>query len=62
MIGHDWGSFIAARFALWHPERPLAVVLQVSYRKQLSVTYNLPDWASRIVHPFLDDPNPGPWR
>ena len=25
IIGHDWGSFIAARFVLWHPQRVLAV-------------------------------------
>ncbi|KAJ7734027.1 epoxide hydrolase [Mycena maculata] len=27
VIGHDWGSFTAGRFALWHPERVLALVL-----------------------------------
>ncbi|KAF7332416.1 Epoxide hydrolase hydrolase [Mycena kentingensis (nom. inval.)] len=27
MIGHDWGSFTAGRFALWHPERLLGLVL-----------------------------------
>lgn len=26
MIGHDWGSHIAARFALWYPERALGVI------------------------------------
>jgi soluble epoxide hydrolase/lipid-phosphate phosphatase len=25
VIGHDWGSSIAARFALWHPDRLLAL-------------------------------------
>ncbi|KAH9959851.1 alpha/beta-hydrolase [Russula dissimulans] len=25
VIGHDWGSFIAGRFALWHPDRLLAL-------------------------------------
>ncbi|KAF9645124.1 alpha/beta-hydrolase [Thelephora ganbajun] len=29
VIGHDWGSHIAARFALWYPERVLGVVQQV---------------------------------
>lgn len=27
VIGHDWGSFIAGRFALWHPDRLLALGL-----------------------------------
>jgi soluble epoxide hydrolase/lipid-phosphate phosphatase len=35
VIGHDWGSHIAARFALWHPDRLLALGL-------FSVPYNPP--------------------
>ncbi|PFH51333.1 hypothetical protein AMATHDRAFT_191653 [Amanita thiersii Skay4041] len=32
VIGHDWGAFTAARFALWHPNRTLAlVVMSVPY-------------------------------
>ncbi|KAI0650493.1 alpha/beta-hydrolase [Trametes meyenii] len=27
IIGHDWGCFIASRFALWHPDRLLSLVL-----------------------------------
>lgn len=27
VIGHDWGSFIAGRFALWYPQRLLALAL-----------------------------------
>ena len=27
VIGHDWGSFIAGRFALWHPNRILALAM-----------------------------------
>ncbi len=27
IIGHDWGCFMASRFALWHPDRLLALVL-----------------------------------
>ena len=26
-IGHDWGSFIVGRFALWYPNRILALVM-----------------------------------
>ena len=27
VIGHDWGSYTASRFALWHPNRLLALAL-----------------------------------
>ena len=27
IIGHDWGSFIVGRFALWHPNRILALAM-----------------------------------
>jgi soluble epoxide hydrolase/lipid-phosphate phosphatase len=30
VVGHDWGSFAAGRFALWHPDRVLALVLCVN--------------------------------
>ncbi|KAJ7482385.1 epoxide hydrolase [Mycena galericulata] len=35
VIGHDWGSFTAGRFAMWHPDRLLALVL-------MSVPYTPP--------------------
>jgi soluble epoxide hydrolase/lipid-phosphate phosphatase len=35
VIGHDWGSHVAARFALWHPDRLLALGL-------FSIPYNPP--------------------
>ncbi|KAH7040734.1 Alpha/Beta hydrolase protein [Microdochium trichocladiopsis] len=35
-IGHDWGSAVAQRLYLWHPERVLALVM-------LNVAYMLPD-------------------
>lgn len=32
VIGHDWGAFIGARFALWHPDRLLSLaILSVPY-------------------------------
>ncbi|KAI0057544.1 alpha/beta-hydrolase [Artomyces pyxidatus] len=32
LIGHDWGSYTVGRFALWHPDRLLALVtLSVPY-------------------------------
>jgi pimeloyl-ACP methyl ester carboxylesterase len=35
VIGHDWGSFVVSRFALWHPARLLGMIL-------LSVPYYPP--------------------
>jgi len=35
LIGHDWGAFTVTRFALWHPDRILALVI-------LSVPYTPP--------------------
>jgi len=34
-VGHDWGAFTVSRFALWHPDRLLALVI-------LSVPYTPP--------------------
>ncbi|KAI6120396.1 Alpha/Beta hydrolase protein [Pisolithus thermaeus] len=32
VVGHDWGAFIGARFALWHPDRLLSLaILSVPY-------------------------------
>ncbi|KAF8640130.1 hypothetical protein AX17_001366 [Amanita inopinata Kibby_2008] len=32
VVGHDWGAYTAARFALWHPNRLLALaILSVPY-------------------------------
>ncbi|KAG6884826.1 hypothetical protein C0993_007999 [Termitomyces sp. T159_Od127] len=44
VIGHDWGAYTAARFALWHPERLLSLIL-------LSVPYTPP---SRVYKPIED--------
>ncbi|KAJ3797339.1 epoxide hydrolase [Lentinula aff. detonsa] len=35
LIGHDWGAYAVSRFALWHPDRLLALVI-------LSVPYSPP--------------------
>ncbi|KAF5388406.1 hypothetical protein D9615_000650 [Tricholomella constricta] len=35
LIGHDWGAFTVGRFALWHPDRILALVM-------MSVPYTPP--------------------
>jgi soluble epoxide hydrolase/lipid-phosphate phosphatase len=31
VIGHDWGAYTAGRFALWHPERLIALVMCVFF-------------------------------
>ncbi|KAF9226901.1 alpha/beta-hydrolase [Gyrodon lividus] len=43
VIGHDWGSFTAGRFALWHPDRLLALAI-------LSVPYTPPSRHHMSVH------------
>ncbi|KAI9574253.1 Alpha/Beta hydrolase protein [Boletus coccyginus] len=43
IIGHDWGSFTAGRFALWYPERLLALVM-------LSAPYTPPLTRHMPVH------------
>ncbi|KAJ3771140.1 epoxide hydrolase [Lentinula raphanica] len=35
LIGHDWGAYTAGRFALWHPDRLMALIM-------LSVPYTPP--------------------
>ncbi|KAF8238998.1 alpha/beta-hydrolase [Tricholoma matsutake] len=35
LIGHDWGSFVGGRFALWHPDRLSALIM-------MSVPYTPP--------------------
>lgn len=32
IIGHDWGAFIVSRFALWQPDRSLAIAMYVDLR------------------------------
>ncbi|KAJ7129298.1 Alpha/Beta hydrolase protein, partial [Mycena epipterygia] len=47
VVGHDWGSFTAGRFALWQPERVLAlVVMSVPYTPPSRRAVTLAD----IVH------------
>ena len=36
MIGHDWGSYTAGRFALWHPERLVALVMCMSFESSIA--------------------------
>ncbi|KAI6146148.1 Alpha/Beta hydrolase protein [Pisolithus tinctorius] len=42
VVGHDWGAFIASRFALWHPDRLLALaILSVPYAPPMKQYYSL---------------------
>ncbi|KAJ7213723.1 Alpha/Beta hydrolase protein [Mycena haematopus] len=53
VVGHDWGSFAAARVALWHPDRVLALVL-------MSVPYTPPALAPiTLTHVAARAPNLG---
>ncbi|KAG7097338.1 hypothetical protein E1B28_004695 [Marasmius oreades] len=48
VIGHDWGAFTAARFALWHPNRLLAlIILSVPYTPPSPVYTPVEDVAKR---------------
>ena len=60
VIGHDWGSFTASRFALWYPERLLALAMYAFHsismdrdstgRRRLSVPYTPPLTHHMSVH------------
>ncbi|TFK55629.1 alpha/beta-hydrolase [Heliocybe sulcata] len=53
IIGHDWGSFIVGRFALWHPDRLLALIL-------LSVPFTAPAKQYTPLHRIVEHaPNLG---
>ncbi|KAJ7693934.1 Alpha/Beta hydrolase protein [Mycena rosella] len=46
VVGHDWGSFLAGRVALWHPDRVLAlVVMSVPYTPPARAPVSLEDVA-----------------
>ncbi|KAK1223333.1 hypothetical protein PQX77_013810 [Marasmius sp. AFHP31] len=48
VIGHDWGAYTAARFALWHHERLLAlVILSVAYTPPSPVYLPIEEVAKR---------------
>ncbi|KAF8838368.1 alpha/beta-hydrolase [Paxillus ammoniavirescens] len=48
VIGHDWGSFTAGRFALWHPDRLLALaILSVPYTPPSGHHMSVDDMAQR---------------
>ncbi|CDO73788.1 hypothetical protein BN946_scf185015.g117 [Trametes cinnabarina] len=44
IIGHDWGCFMVSRFALWHPNRLLSLIMQLVER--------VPNWG---YHLFFND-------
>lgn len=61
VVGHDWGSFVASRFALWHPDRLLALVLlSIPYIPPIKEYVSLeatveqaPDWGYQL---YFADP------
>ncbi|KAI0287628.1 epoxide hydrolase [Russula brevipes] len=49
VIGHDWGSYIAGRFALWHPDRILALgLLSVPFSPPGKQYHSLEDVVKKI--------------
>ncbi|KAI9457004.1 Alpha/Beta hydrolase protein [Lactarius psammicola] len=49
VIGHDWGSYTAARFALWHPDRLLALGLfSIPYVPPIKVYIPLESIVERV--------------
>ncbi|KAI0046648.1 alpha/beta-hydrolase [Auriscalpium vulgare] len=49
VIGHDWGSYTAGRFALWHPDRLRALaMLSVPYNPPIPVYLSLPEIVKRL--------------
>jgi soluble epoxide hydrolase/lipid-phosphate phosphatase len=39
LIGHDWGAYTVGRFALWHPDRLLALIMLAIPYTPISPTY-----------------------
>ncbi|KAI0638423.1 alpha/beta-hydrolase [Trametes polyzona] len=60
IIGHDWGCFMASRFALWHPDRLLSLVLMSvpfvppakTYTPLEKIVERVPNWG---YHLFFED-------
>ncbi|KAF7290891.1 Epoxide hydrolase hydrolase [Mycena chlorophos] len=49
IIGHDWGSFTASRFALWHPERVITLILMsVAHTPPVPQRVTLEDVVKRV--------------
>ncbi|KAH9983558.1 alpha/beta-hydrolase [Russula compacta] len=49
VIGHDWGSHIAGRFALWHPDRLLALgMLSVAFTPPNKQYLSLEDVVKKV--------------
>uniref|UniRef100_A0A0W0GB13 AB hydrolase-1 domain-containing protein n=1 Tax=Moniliophthora roreri TaxID=221103 RepID=A0A0W0GB13_MONRR len=48
VLGHDWGAFTVGRFALWHPDRLLAlVILSVAYTPPSPIYISVEEVAKR---------------
>ncbi|TFY54888.1 hypothetical protein EVG20_g9527 [Dentipellis fragilis] len=49
IIGHDWGAYTVSRFALWHPNRLLALaMLSVPYRPPAPAYASLEDIVKQV--------------
>jgi len=61
VVGHDWGSFTAGRFALWYPDRLLALImLSVPFTPPTHQYISIQELAERIptfgYQVYFDDP------
>ncbi|KAF8915443.1 epoxide hydrolase [Mucidula mucida] len=62
VIGHDWGAYTAARFALWHPSRLNAlVIMSVPYIPPSREHVSIHEIAKRVpklrYQAYFSDPN-----
>ncbi|EIW61636.1 alpha/beta-hydrolase [Trametes versicolor FP-101664 SS1] len=65
IIGHDWGCFMASRFALWHPDRLLSLVLMSvpfvppakAYTPLEKIVERVPNWGYHLF--FADKASSG---
>ncbi|KAL1721742.1 Alpha/Beta hydrolase protein [Schizophyllum commune] len=49
LIGHDWGAYVVGRFALWHPQRLLAlVIISVPYMPRPPAYVSLDEMIKRF--------------
>ncbi|KDQ64432.1 hypothetical protein JAAARDRAFT_52384 [Jaapia argillacea MUCL 33604] len=49
VIGHDWGSYVASRFALWYPDRLMALVLlSIPYTPPAPMYFPIEEVAKRL--------------
>ena len=62
VAGHDWGSFLAARMWLWHPERRVGLILlNVAYTPPGQQAFNL-DEVNQMYEQYVGQPLLAYWE